>query len=66
MKQKMYTLDMLTKMKNSFDYHIDRIDPIESEFFRGLSGGLRLGKLYVQQLINDYWQEVADKIIDNS
>lgn len=62
----MHTLDMLTKLKNSIDYHIDRTDAAESDFRRGLVGGLRMGKLYVQQLIDDYWQETARKIINNS
>lgn len=63
MNMNQHTLDVLTKMKNSFDYHIDRIDPTENEFMRGLSGGLRLGKMYVQQLLDDYWQVTVKKML---
>lgn len=55
--------ETLQMLKNSVNLHIDLINPAESEFRRGLSGGLHMAKLYIQSELDEHWEVVVDKII---
>ena len=57
------TYELLEDLKYSLNFHIDLINPEESEFKRGLSGGLCWVKLYVQWLLDEHWRTTVDKML---